>query len=52
MVSTDKYLGTGRVNHAGVGNLIQSGDTGGYSIWVGDVVDEPLHGMGPGVIPE
>ena len=50
--SDDKYLGTGRVNHAGVGNLIQGGDTGGFYLWVRDVDDDPLHGPGPGEVPE
>ena len=50
VVSADKYLGTGRINHAGVGSLIQGVDTGNYFIWEGDVGDEPLHGMGPGLI--
>ena len=50
LVSADKYLGTGRIDHAGVGNLIQSGDTDSSFFWVGDVGDEPLNGMGPGVI--
>ena len=36
--SDDKYIGTGRINHAGVGNLIQGGDTCsflfGSEMWV------------------
>ena len=48
--SAEKYLGTGRINHAGVGSLIQGGDTDSYFLWVRDVGDEPLHGMGPGVL--
>ena len=48
--SADKYLGTGRINHAGVGNLIQGVDTGGFSLWVGDMGDDPLHGTGTGVL--
>ena len=50
LVSADKYLGTGRINHAGVRNLIQGGDTGGFSLWVGDMGDDPLHGTGTGVL--
>ena len=52
VVSAEKYLGTGRMNHAGVGSLIQDGDTGGSSIWEGDLGDKPPHGMSPGVLPE
>ena len=52
MVSAYKYLGTGRINNAGVGSLIQGGDTESYSLWEGDVGDKPPHGMGPGVLPE
>ena len=50
--SSDKYLGTGSINHAGVGNLIEGGDTGGSSLWDGDIDDNPLHGMVSGVLPE
>ena len=52
MVSADKYLGTGRINHAGVRSLIQGGDTGGSSLWEGDVGDKPPHGMVAGLLPE
>ena len=52
VVSADKYLWTGRINHAGFGSLIQVGDTGGSSLWEGDVGDKPPYGMGPGVLPE
>ena len=52
MVSADKYLGTGRINHTGVGNLIQVSDTYGFSLWVGYVGDDHLYGMGPGVLQE
>ena len=48
--SADKCLGTGRINHAGVGNIIQGGDTGGFSLWVGDMGDDPLHGIDTGVL--
>ena len=48
--SDEKYLGAGRINHAGVGSLIQGGDTGSSFLWEVDVGDEPLHGMGPGVL--
>ena len=50
LVSADKYLGTGRINHAGVRNLIQGGDTGSFSLWVGDMGDDPLHGTVTGVL--
>ena len=30
----------------GVGGVIQGGGTGSTSFWVGDVGDEPRHGMG------
>ena len=52
VVSADKYLGTGRINHTGVGNLIQVSDTYGFSLWVGYVGDDHLYGMGPGVLQE
>ena len=48
----DKYLGTGGINNAGVGKLIQGGDIGSFSLWVGDVGDNPLHGTGLGEVPE
>ena len=48
----DKYLGTGSINHTGVGKLIQGGDTGGFYLLVGDVGDDPLNGPGPGEVPE
>ena len=47
-----KYLGTGSINHVFVRNLIQGGDTGGFSNWVVDVGNDPLHGPGPGEGPE
>ena len=51
LVSADKCLGTGRINHAGVGNLIQGGDIEGcFSLWVGDMGDDPLHKTGTWVI--
>ena len=52
MSLADKYLGMEMINNAGVGKLIQGGDTGGSSIWVGDVGDDPLHGTGPREVPE
>ena len=52
MVSAEKYLGTGTINHAVLGSLIQGGDTGGSSLWGEYVGDNPLHGMGPRVIPK
>ena len=48
--SAEKYLGTGRINHAGVRSLIQGGDTSSSFLCVGDMGDEPLHGMGPGCL--
>ena len=35
--STDEGIGTGRIKHAGVGDLFKGGSTGNYSIWVRDV---------------
>ena len=52
VVSADKYLGAGRINNAGVGSLIQGGDTESSSLWEGDVGDKPPYGMVPGVLPE
>ena len=52
MSSAEKYLWTGRINYASVGSLIQGGDTVGSSLWEGDVVDNPPHGMGPGLLLE
>ena len=51
MCLADKLFGMGRINHAGVGKLIQGGDTGVSSLWVGDVGDDPLHGTGPREVP-
>ena len=48
--SAEKYIGKGRINHAGVGSLIQGGDTGSSFLWEGDVGDEPPHGMVPGAL--
>ena len=48
MGSADKYPGTVSIN---VGNLIQGGDTEGFSLWVGDVGYDPLHGTGTGEVP-
>ena len=48
--SAEKYLGTGRINHAVVGNLTQGVDAGGFSPWVGDVGDELLQGTGTAVL--
>ena len=48
----EKYLGMGRINHTGVWKLIKGIDTGGFSVLVGDVGDDPPHGMGPGEVPE
>ena len=45
------YLGTGRINNMVVSNLIQGGNKGGFSLWVRDVGDDPLHGPGPGEVP-
>ena len=50
MGSADKYLGMGRKNHAGIGNLSQGGDTGGFYIWVGDMGDDSLNGTVTGVL--
>ena len=50
--SSDKYLGTGSINHMGVRDLIKGIDTGGSYLWLVDMGDEPLRGMGPGMITE
>ena len=50
--SAEKYIGTGSINHTGAGNLIQGGDTGLSSLWVGDVGDNTPHDPGPGVLLE
>ena len=50
--SSDKYLGTGIINHEGVRNLIKGSDTGCSYLWDGDMGDEPLYGMVSGVLPE
>ena len=52
MGSDDEYLGMVSINHTGVGNLIQDSDTGGSSLWVLYVGDEPPYGPGPGEVPE
>ena len=44
MVLDDGDLGMGMRKNAGVGELLQGGGICGYSIWVGDVVDDPPHG--------
>ena len=45
-------LGTGRGKHVGVGDLFQGGGSGGSSLRVGDVVDDPPYGPSPGDVPE
>ena len=50
MSLADKLFGMGRINNAGVRKLIQGGDTGVSSLWVGDVGDDPLYGTCPRVI--
>ena len=42
----------GRVKHAGVGDVIQCGASGGASLWVLNVGDDTLHGPGPGGLPK
>ena len=37
---------------AGVGDVFQSGGSGGASIWIGDVGDKSPHEPGLGVFPE
>ena len=36
-------LVTGRGKHADVRDIFQGGGSGGFSIWVGDVGDDPPH---------
>ena len=43
---------TGRGKHTGVRDIFQGGGSGGSSLWVVDVGDEPPHGLGPGDFPE
>ena len=50
MGSDDKYLWTGRINCAGVGSLIQGGDTVGSFLCEGYVGDDPLNVAGTGVL--
>ena len=52
MGSADEYLGTLRSKHEGSGELLQGGGTVGYSLWVRDVGDDPLHGPDPGGVPK
>ena len=37
--SSDKYLGTGSINHMGIRDLIKVSDTGGSSLWLVDMGD-------------
>ena len=50
VVSADNYLGTGGINHARVGSLIQGGDTVGSFLCEGYVGDDPLNVAGTGVL--
>ena len=47
----DKDTGTGGRQPTGLGDVLQGGGTGGPSIWVRDVGDDPRHGKGPGKFP-
>ena len=40
-----------RGKHAVVGDIFQGGGSGSFSIWVGDVGDDPPYGPGPGNVP-
>ena len=46
----DNDLGMGRIKCVGVEEIIQVGGTHGSFLWVGDVGDNPRHGLGPGRI--
>ena len=48
MESYGEDLGTGRYKHAGVGGIFQGGVTGGSSLFVVSMGDDPLHGPVPG----
>ena len=50
--SSGEYIRMGRRKHAGVRDLFQGSVTGGSSIYVGDVGDDPSHGTVPGEVPE
>ena len=52
MGSDDEDLRIERIKHAGAGDLLQSGGTGGSSPWFEYVGDEPPHGPCPGGVPE
>ena len=41
---------TVRGKNVGVRDIFQGGGSGGSSIWVGDVCDDPPHGLGTGGI--
>ena len=43
---------TGRGKHVVVGDIFQGGGSGGSSLWVGDVGNDPPHGPGPWDFPE
>ena len=49
-VYEDLVTGTGK--YAGVRDILKGGSSCGYSLWVGDVGDDPLHGPGPGDFPK
>ena len=47
----DEDNGMGGRHTTGLRDVLQGGGTGGSSIWVGDVGDDPPHGKGPGKFP-
>ena len=51
VVSADKDIGTGRIKHTGVGDLLQDGVTVGSYLWVVYMGDDPPHVTFPGGIP-
>ena len=46
MGSADEDIGKGSSKHAGVGDILKGGGTGGSSLWVRDVGYDPPHGLG------
>ena len=50
VVTVVENLGIVRGEPAGVRVVIQGDSTGGTSIWIGDVGDDPPHGIGPGEV--
>ena len=43
---------TGRGKHAGVGDIFQDVGSGSSSLWIGELSDDPPHGLVPGDLSE